>query len=446
MATSRLPVISLFSGALGLDQGLEEAGFEVRVAVESDPYSVQTIQSNRPNLPVIPRPIETVSTEEILQAAGLKRGEVALVAGGPSCQTFSTAGQRGSTEDPRGKLAHEFFRVVEEARPQFFLMENVRGITSAAEKHRPLAQREPAFPELEEDEELGSAFVRLLEDIQQKTGYYSVFEILNTADFGVPQARERLILLGSRGGEPLAMPKRTHARNPELGQKPWVTLREALEGLEDPEPRYESIGPKKAQFLQHIPPGGNWRDLPEDLREEAMGKAYHSWGGRNGFLRRLAWDAPAPTLTSRPNSKATMMCHPSEDRTLSVREYGRLQQFPDGWILHGGIQSQYLQLGNAVPVGLGRALGKVLIEAKEGQPDPTRLGRVACPDADLIRRLADGPRTKMNPRRMRKVTDEKATRQWLSCNDRPPIRRRIRDLVEPVDKMELFCDLGKGAA
>ncbi|MEA2703047.1 MAG: (cytosine-5)-methyltransferase 1, partial [Actinomycetota bacterium] len=144
MGRPRRPaVVSLFSGALGLDLGLEAAGFEVRVAVEANRNAAETIRKNRPDIPVIERRIEQVTTEEILAEAGLEPGEPTVVSAGPSCQAFSTAGQRGSVADPRGELFRQFLRVVREARPRFFVMENVRGVLSAAVRHRPLSERGP---------------------------------------------------------------------------------------------------------------------------------------------------------------------------------------------------------------------------------------------------------------------------------------------------------------
>ncbi len=153
-----LPVISLFSGAMGLDLGLERAGFRIAVAVECNPFAIATIRANRPDLPLIDRPIEDVTTDEILEKAGLKPNQPVLVAGGPSCQVFSTAGARGSLGDPRGELFEHFVRVVRESQPRFFVMENVRGLLSAAARHRPLNKRGPGNPALAADEELGVSF------------------------------------------------------------------------------------------------------------------------------------------------------------------------------------------------------------------------------------------------------------------------------------------------
>src|SRR5882672_10393963 len=146
--SKKLRVISLFSGAMGLDLGLEAAGLEIAVALECNPSPLATIRKNRPNLPLIDRPIEDVSTKEILDAAGLKPGEAFAVVGGPSCQVFSTAGNRRSLADPRSTMFKHFVRVIQEARPKFFVMENVRGLISAAVRHRPLSERGPGFPPL----------------------------------------------------------------------------------------------------------------------------------------------------------------------------------------------------------------------------------------------------------------------------------------------------------
>ena len=209
--TKNRTVISLFSGALGLDLGLEQAGFEIRVAVECNRFAAETIGLNRPALPLLKERIEDLTTDEILKKAKLKRGEVTVVTGGPSCQAFSTAGTRGSMSDPRGAMFREFLRVVREARPRFFIMENVRGVLSAAVKHRPLNQRGPGFPALRADEELGSALKVILKELKA-LGYYVVFDLVNAADYGIPQARERVLFIGSRDGEQIEIPKRTHAK------------------------------------------------------------------------------------------------------------------------------------------------------------------------------------------------------------------------------------------
>lgn len=406
-----LPVISLFSGAMGLDLGLERAGFRIAVALECNPFAVATIRANRPDLPVIDRPIEKVTTAEILEAAGLEPGAPVLVAGGPSCQVFSTAGARGSLGDPRGELFEHFVRVVRESRPRFFVMENVRGLLSAAARHRPLNKRGPGHPPLEADEELGSAFQVVAERLRA-LDYYTVFDVLNSADYGTPQTRQRLLLLGSRDGEAVHMPHPTHAKAGADGLQPWRTLHDAAGDLADPEPEFYRFCPAKEKYLCQVPEGGNWRDLPEEVRREALGRAFDSWGGRSGFFRRLAWGRPSPALTTRPDSKATSLCHPTELRPLSVREYARVQEFPDDWVFSGPVRKKYEQVGNAVPLGLGEAAGRAIREVMAIPSVTGRKGRVECWNLDLLTKLTRRPRTIVNPPRMRNDTAEETISDW----------------------------------
>jgi len=427
MSKKALPAISLFSGAMGLDLGLEKAGFQIRVAVECNRFAAETIRKNRPDLPLIEKKIEDVTTEEILDTARLRAEEVVLVSGGPSCQSFSTAGQRGSITDPRGGLFLEFLRVVNDTQPRFFVMENVRGILSAAIRHRPLSQRGPGFPLLETDEELGSAFMLIIEKLKE-TGYYTIFDVLNAADFGVPQSRERVLFIGTRDSEPILMPKRTHMKEPINGEEKWVTLKKALSGLRERNPEYCELTENRKKYLQMIPAGGNWRDLPEDLWPDALGGAHNSWGGRSGFLRRLAWNRPSPALTTMPNSKATMLCHPDKLRPLSVKEYSRIQQFPDDWEFCGGTAQKYTQIGNAVPIGLGAAVGHSIINAMKSANKASKKSVVACYNEGLIDRLSKRPDTILNPPRMRKIKKIEAAQEWI--NNCSGCRSKILTLIE----------------
>ena len=404
-------VVSLFSGAMGLDLGLERAGFEIRVAVESDPTAIKTIRANRPDLPVLEKPIEKVSTEKILMKAGLAVGEVDLLAGGPACQAFSTAGKRRSLADPLGRLFYEFMRVVDEARPKFFLVENVRGLLSAAIKHRPLAQRGGKFPPLEPEEELGSAFAKMAKRLRQ-SDYYVVFDVLNAADFGAAQTRQRLILIGSRAGVRVSMPAPTHCKDAARRLPLWKTLRETLEGLRDDVPEYIEFVPSRRKYFACIPPGGNWRDLPKEMQVKALGGAMKSWGGRSGFYRRLSWDRPSPTLNTNPDYKATTLCHPDEPRPLSVREYSRIQGFPADWAVYGSIRQRYRQLGNAVPVEMAAALGGEILNALGKRGARRRLGKVESRNLHLLNALSRRTRTCLNPPRMRGKETAEETRRW----------------------------------
>lgn len=435
----KLPVISLFSGAMGLDMGLEKAGFSVAVAVECNKYAIETIRKNRPDLPVIQQRIEDVTTEEILQAAGLKPGEPVVVSGGPSCQTFSTAGKRSSLSDPRGNLFKHFLRVVREAMPRFFIMENVRGLLSAAVKHRPLIERGPGHPPLEPDEELGSAF-RVVTSKLKELDYYVIFDVLNAADYGVPQQRQRLVVIGSRQGKNLHMPKPTHSEFGECGLPFWRSLSDAISDLTEIDPEFSRFNPKREKYFRKVPEGGNWRDLPANLRQQALGKAFVSWGGRSGFLRRLAWDQPSPALTTQPDGKATSLCHPTELRPLTVREYARIQQFPDTWYLSGTVRKKYEQVGNAVPVGLGEAIGNAIRKAMRSRMKLPKKGKVECWNVDLLANLSRRPRTILNPPRMRKDIDKDSVSAWF--DDKPRIRNDAMDYVAPElnDKLQLLVN------
>lgn len=418
MAAADRPIISLFSGALGLDLGLEQAGCRIAVAVECNRFPQETIELNRPeghalHIPLIKDKIEDVTTRQLLRRAGLRKKEAFVVTGGPSCQAFSTAGQRGSIGDRRGRgtMFREFLRVVKEAQPRFFVMENVRGVLSAAVRHRPLNERGAGFPPLKYDEALGSALRVILRELAA-LDYYVVVGVVNAANYGVPQTRERVIFLGSRDGEPLDLPEPTHTKTRTNGFGVWRTLRQALRDIDDEEPECVELCKSKREYLDLIPEGGNWRDLPLELQKKALGRAFDSWGGRVGFFRRLSWDRPAPSLNTRPDSKATMLIHPEELRPLSIAEYAALQQFPSDWEFAGGTPQKYIQIGNAVPVGLGEAIGRALIAATRKRNRVDGRGKVRCAP-ELIERLANRPRTVLNPGRMRDEPDPEETRKWM---------------------------------
>ena len=419
---------------MGLDLGLEAAGPDLVVALECKPFPVATIERNRPLLPLIDRPIEDVSSEEILEAARLTAGEAFAVVGGPSCQVFSTAGNRKSLGDPRSTMFQHFVRVIRDTRPQFFVMENVRGLLSAAVRHRPLNQRGPGYPRLSEDELLGSAF-RVVAKTLRDLGYYCVFDVLNAADYGVPQTRQRLVVIGSREGRRVQMPEPTHSSEGAHGLAEWRTLGEALEGLDEDDPDYYSFCPAKERYLKLIPEGGNWRQLPEELKSDALGSAFRSWGGRSGFFRRLSRGRPCPALTTRPDSKATTLCHPTELRPLTVAEYARIQQFPDDWVFEGPVRRKYEQVGNAVPIGLGAAIGTTLIAASRSHVSEDRLGRFETFNLDLLDKLTRRPKTIVNPPRMRQDDEQNTIADWHGDSQR--MRDDAHDYV-PAELAEEF--------
>ncbi|WP_295583115.1 DNA cytosine methyltransferase [uncultured Lamprocystis sp.] len=381
-APEKYRVLSLFSGGMGLDLGLESTGrFRTVACIEKESAFCETIRRNRDtgrlprDLQVIEADLSRLDPASTLEELGLEKTAIDVVVGGPPCQSFSTAGRRGTTQDPRGTLLWDFLRFVSYIEPKFFLMENVRGLLSAALKHRPIAERpEKGGLPLAEEEEPGSVVRLFAKDLSAVNGGYhlDIFEV-NAVNYGAPQLRERALFIGSKFGEQVEFPAPTHGpiekdeiqgdlfETPRL--MPWRTLGDALNGLEDPDPKIMDFSPRKKSFLAMVPEGSNWRSLPEDVQKESMGRAWHAKGGRSGWWRRLTFDLPCPTLVTMPNHASTSLCHPKETRALSIREYARIQEFPDDWLFSGTLSQQYAQVGNAVPTRLGRVAGQVIAEA-----------------------------------------------------------------------------------
>lgn len=358
-------VLSFFSGAMGLDIGLESAGFDVRLVCEVDKYCRQTITLNKPGIALI-GDINNYSSDDVLHFAGLTRlDEVDLIVGGPPCQAFSTAGKRSGFNDGRGNVFLTYLDLVLDIRPKYFVIENVRGLLSCPMKHRPHALRGPEYPDLTFDELPGGALYFVLSDIA-KAGYSYSFNLYNAANFGTPQVRERVVIVCSKDGKkpPYLFP--THSQNGDLDLPKWKTFREATQGIGNH--HHINFPEKRLKYYKLLKEGQNWRCLPEELQREALGNAYFAGGGKTGFLRRLAWDKPAPTLVTHPAMPATDLAHPEEDRPLSIEEYKRLQEFPDSWQLAGPLIEQYRQVGNAVPSSFGLAIGKLVIGLLKNEP------------------------------------------------------------------------------
>lgn len=326
-------LVELFAGAGGLAIGMERAGFESILLNEIDKHACKTLRKNRPSWNVIEGDISNVSFGEY-------KNQVDIISGGFPCQAFSYAGKKLGFEDTRGTLFYEFGRALNECKPKVFVAENVRGL---------------------ESHDNG----RTLETIKSVLGDlgYKVLEprVLKAVFYKVPQKRERLIIVGIRND--LANKAKFHWPSP---YKRIMTMKDALKKGE----LYDSDVPKsdgqkypkrKAEILDLVPQGGYWRDLPDDLQREYMKKSYFLGGGKTGMARRLSWDEPSLTLTCAPAQKQTERCHPEETRPLTIREYARVQTFPDDWIFCGSQTQQYKQIGNAVPINLAEAIGKSLI-------------------------------------------------------------------------------------
>ncbi len=352
--------ISMFTGAMGLDLGLEKAGLEVKLALEYEKDTCETIRLNRPELPLIEGDIRDYRADDILGASGLVSGKVFLCCGGPACQAFSTAGRRMGFNDDRGNVFLKFIDIIVEIKPKYLLIENVRGLLSAPLKHRPHSKRGLSYQPLTPEEEKSGALLHII-SVLEEAGYSLTFTLYDSSNYGAPQRRERVIILGNSNGTPIPLIPPTHSEGGEDGLKKWKTFREAIGNLQGSKVHYDEFPEKRLVYYRMLKEGQNWKNLPEDLQQEALGGSYHAGGGKTGFLRRLAWGKPSPTLVTCPTMPATDLCHPEEDRPLSIEEYKRIQEFSDDWIIAGNLKSQYRQIGNAVPLSLAEAAARHLL-------------------------------------------------------------------------------------
>lgn len=322
-------VIELFAGAGGTAIGMENAGIEHVLLNEYDKHACETLRTNRPDWNII---------EDDIRNLKFEKGQADIVQGGFPCQTFSYAGKKMGLDDIRGTLFFEFARCVKEVRPKIAIGENVKGLLSH-NKGRTL-----------------KTMISVLEEL----GYRVKHKVLRSQYLDVSQKRERLIIIGVRNDLdiPIVFPKEKNY---------IIPLREALHKC--PKSEGQQYPEKKKKILELIPPGGCWRELPEKLQKEYMGASYYMGGGKTGMARRLSWDEPSLTLTCSPAQKQTERCHPKETRPLTVREYARIQTFPDSWKFAGSISQQYKQIGNAVPVNLGYHIGDTLIKMLNGEAE-----------------------------------------------------------------------------
>ncbi len=323
-----LTSVSLFSGCMGLDLGLEAAGIETVACVESDAVCRETIRVNRPEIPCLPDVCAVTGAE--LERTVSK--PIDVMVGGPPCQSFSTMGHRAALADGRGRLIMQYLRLLGEIRPRVFALENVVGLLYAERNGRPL------LPWL----------VAQFEKLGYTVGWWK----LDATDYGSPQMRQRIIVVGSLSGT---------VRKPEPCAPKVMRVGDVIEDLEDRPGECGSFGARTVRFLKKIPEGGNWRALRRSDQKIALGNANPSSGGLCGYYRRLSYDKPSPTLLTSPTQKATLLCHPKKERPLSILEYARIQGFPARWHLAGGTAQKYRQLGNAVPVTLAEAIGTALV-------------------------------------------------------------------------------------
>jgi len=325
--------VELFAGAGGLALGLEKAGLSCVMLNEIDKTACQTLRKNRPKWNVVEGDVSKVDFKSY-------KGKVEVLTGGFPCQAFSYAGKKLGFEDARGTLFYEFARAVKEIKPLIAVGENVRGLLSH-ENGKTLA-----------------GMISILEEL----GYKVVPpKVLKAIFHNVPQKRERLIIVAIR--KDLKIDFEFPSPNKKI-----LTIKDALKaGVLYKSDVPVSLGQKypkeKSDVMKLVPPGGYWRDLPLPIQKSYMKQSFFLGGGKTGMARRMSWDEPSLTLTCSPAQKQTERCHPDDTRPFTVREYARIQTFPDDWEFAGALTSQYKQIGNAVPVNLAEAVGKQIIKS-----------------------------------------------------------------------------------
>lgn len=325
--------VELFAGAGGLALGMHMAGFRHVLLNEFDHMACETLRKNHPEWNVYEGDVHKVDFTPL-------RGHVDFLSGGFPCQAFSYAGKKGGLNDTRGTLFFELARAVRVIQPKVFMAENVKGLLSHEE----------------------GKTLKIIKNAIAELGYTLVEpRVLKAILYQVPQKRERLILVALRND----IAQQVTFRWPDPYSR-IMTLRDAFyKGIlypnDVPASQGQTYPEKKAKVLALVPQGGDWRNLPEEVAKEFMGGSFYLGGGKTGMARRLSLDDPSLTLTCSPAQKQTERCHPLETRPLTVREYARIQTFPDNWVFAGSLADQYKQIGNAVPVNLAYAIGRSLI-------------------------------------------------------------------------------------
>lgn len=341
--------LSFFSGAMGLDIGMSRGGIHALLACEINKYCRMTIARNEPDMALI-GDIRKYEPDEILRMAGIPESrKVDVIFGGPPCQAFSTAGARRALNDERGNVLLRYIDVVASILPTYVIIENVRGLLSAP------------YPYGGAEEPIKGGALCVILDRLKEAGYTTSFELYNAANFGAPQIRERVVMIGKLGAEKVPYLSPTHSEDGRFGLPKWRTLCEALNNPPIEKHHFIEFPESRLRFYRMLKEGQYWKDLPPDMQVEAMGSKLQLGGGKTGFFRRLKFSRPSPTLVTNPAMPATDLCHPTENRPLSVEEYSRIQEFPESWEICGPILEQYKQIGNAVPIRLGEAIARTII-------------------------------------------------------------------------------------
>ena len=321
----QLTFIEVCAGAGGLSKGFIDSGFTSLLLNDTDKYCIETLKMNHPDTNIIKGSMVDLDLEKY------KDKQIDVLMGGVPCQSFSQAGKRKGVEDDRGKLILHFIEMINILNPNIFIIENVHGLVT---------------------HENGNTLQMIIGEIN-KIGKYNInYKVLNANDYSVPQNRKRLIIVGVN-----------HSINktfnfPEPHEYKPV-LKDVLEDC--PESPGAVYNKDKYDIMKLVPEGGCWVDIPDEIAKKYMGKSYESGGGKRGILKRLDMKKPSLTLLTTPSQKQTERCHPTETRPLQTLEYARIQTFPDNYKFSGSTNQIYKQIGNAVPVNLGKAIAQEVI-------------------------------------------------------------------------------------
>lgn len=302
--------------------------------VEIDKNAANTLRLNRTKWNVIQEDISILSNQDLEKKFNIKKFELDLLSGGAPCQSFSYAGKRLGLEDIRGTMFYHYAMFLEKLKPKFFLFENVKGLLSI---------------------DKGKTFETIY-DILSSKGYEIKYKVLNAYDYKVPQKRERLILIGIRKD----LINKVNFNFP-LKIEEKIVLKDILFNV--PESLGSKYSKEKEEIFKLVPPGGYWKDIPEEIAKKYMKSCWDMEGGRTGILRKMSLDEPSLTILTTPQMKQTDRCHPFENRPFNIRESARIQTFPDEWVFTGNISSQYKQIGNAVPCNLALEVGKEIYKS-----------------------------------------------------------------------------------
>lgn len=324
--------IELFAGGGGMALGWEAAGLTNVLLNDFDKYCCETLRTNRPHWNVVEGDVSIIDYSEF-------ENQVDVVTGGFPCQAFSYAGKKLGFEDTRGTLFYEFARAVSKTKPKICVAENVRGLLNHNNGQTIEVMR------------------RVLTDIG-----YNVLEprLLKALNYRVPQKRERLFLIAIRRDLDESIFSFPYPYHKTYALKDALKSSELFD-CDVPKDNGQKYPKRKEEILSMVPQGGYWRDLPIDIQKEYMQKSFYLGGGKTGMARRMSWEEPSLTLTCSPAQKQTERCHPEETRPFTVREYARIQTFPDNWKFAGSMSQQYKQIGNAVPVNLAYAVGEEIV-------------------------------------------------------------------------------------